>query len=87
MTVILCTLNYYGAGSVLHVCYMHQVQMDFCENFKPSITYCNMNKLLSWPFGVKAEKLSKKQTALLPETKSGKMKYSEDNLELKWLYN
>ena len=37
---ILCTLNYYGAGSVLG--YMHQVQMDFCENFEH--WFCNLFK-------------------------------------------
>ena len=30
---VMCTLSYYGTGSVLG--YMHQVQMDFCENFEP----------------------------------------------------
>ena len=32
--VILCMLNYYCAGGVSG--YMHQVQMDFCENFGPA---------------------------------------------------
>ena len=31
--VFLCTLNYYGAGSVLGN--MQHIQMDFCENFEP----------------------------------------------------
>ena len=39
-TVILYMLNYYyGAGSVLGYTYMHQVQMDFCENFELWIYY------------------------------------------------